>query len=211
MGSANIDHVVQVPRLPAVGETIVAGGYFTAPGGKGLNQCVAAARQGASVSLIACVGADEAGDDLARLLAAEGIDRSGLRRTSESPTGLALVTVADGGANTVVAAPLANAHLTPADIDAAGAVIERASVLLIQLEIPPPVVEQSLRLARAAGVTTVLNPAPAPSNGFVDVDLGLVDVLVPNEIEATSLTGVPVEQAGSALVAAGSPTVVVTM
>jgi ribokinase len=216
VGSANTDHVARVARLPAVGETIVADGYLTAPGGKGLNQAVAAARQGASVALIACVGTDEAGDELVRLLAAEGIDPVGLRRTSGAPTGLAMVTVAEGGANTVVVAPLANSRLSPEDIDTdgAGAVIETASALLVQLEVQPPVVERALRLAQAAGVMTVLNPAPAPGRvgeGLAGVDLRLIDVLVPNETEATTLTGLPAEEAGPALVAAGCSAVVVTM
>jgi ribokinase len=212
VGSANTDHVVQVPKLPSVGETVAGAGYFTAPGGKGLNQAVAAARQDASVALIACVGTDDAGDELARVLTAERIDAGGLRRTSQSATGLALITVADSGANTVVVAPLANASLTPDDIDAGAALIEGAGVLLAQLEVPAPAVGRALRLARDAAVTTVLNPAPAPAPGWDGaIDLGLVDVLVPNETEATALTGSPAEDAGPALLAAGCGTVVVTM
>jgi ribokinase len=168
--------------------------------------------------LVACLGTDEAGDELARLVAAESIDPIGLRRSSRSPTGLALITVAEGGANTVVAAPLANSRLTPEDVDAAGPVIERAHVLLAQLEVPAPAVGRALRLARDAGVTTVLNPAPVPAtagahpaSGLNAIDIGLVDVLVPNETEATALTGLPAEEAGVALVATGCATVLVTM
>jgi ribokinase len=123
-----------------------------------------------------------------------------------------LITVADSGANTVVVAPLANAFLGAKDIDAAAALIRGARVLLAQLEVPAPSVGRALQLAREAAVTTVLNPAPAPSPGWDGpIDLGLVDVLVPNETEATSLTGLPAKDAGAALLAAGCETVVVTM
>jgi ribokinase len=212
VGSANTDHVVQVPRLPSVGETVTGSRYFTAAGGKGLNQAVAAARQDASVALIACLGTDAAGDQLALVLKGEGIYAGGLRRTSQSATGLAVVTVAGGGANTVVVAPLANATLTPEDIDTAAGLIGGARVLLVQLEVPAAAVARALRVARDAGVTTVLNPAPAPGPGWGQaIDPGLIDVLVPNETEAAELSGLAAEDAGAALVAAGCGTVVVTM
>jgi ribokinase len=212
VGSANIDHVVQVSRLPSLGETVAGDHYFTAPGGKGLNQAVAAARQHASVALIACLGTDEAGDQLARVLKGEGIHAGGLRRTSESPSGVALITVADNGANTVVVAPLANETLTPEDIDAAAGLIAGARVLLSQLEVPAATVARALRVARDAGVTTVLNPAPAPGPAWGQaIPPALVDVLVPNETEATELSGLGAEDAGAALVAEGCGTVVVTI
>jgi ribokinase len=212
VGSANTDHVVRVSRLPSLGETVAGNRYFTAPGGKGLNQAVAAARQHASVALIACLGTDEAGDQLTRVLTVEGIHAGGLRRTSRLATGLAFITVADNGANTVVVAPLANATLAPEDIDAAAGLIAGARVILAQLEVPAATVARALRVARDAGVTTVLNPAPAPGAAWGQaIDPGLVDVLVPNETEATELSGLGAEDAGTALVAAGCGTVVVTM
>ena len=212
VGSANTDHVVQVSRLPSLGETVAGERYFVAPGGKGLNQAVAAARQDASVALIACLGKDDAGDQLAGVLKSEGIHAGGLRRTSQSPTGVALITVADSGANTVVVAPLANAALTAEDIDATAGLIAGARVLLAQLEVPAATVARALRVARDAGVTTVLNPAPAPGPVWGQVIApDLVDVLVPNETEATELSGLAAEDAGEALAAAGRGTVVVTM
>jgi ribokinase len=212
VGSANTDNVVQVSRLPSLGETVAGYRYFTAPGGKGLNQAVAAARQDASVALIACLGTDEAGDQLARVLNGEGIHAGGLRRTPQSPTGVAFITVADSGANTVVVAPLANADLTPKDIDAAAGLITGARVLLAQLEVPAATVARALRIARDAGVTTVLNPAPAPGPAWGQaIAPGLIDVLVPNETEANELSGLGAEAAGAALVAEGCGTVVVTM
>jgi ribokinase len=125
---------------------------------------------------------------------------------------VAFITVADSSANTVVVAPLANATLAPEDIDAAAGVIAGARVILAQLEVPAATVARALQVARDAGVTTVLNPAPAPGPAWAQaIDPGLVDVLVPNETEATELSGLGAEDAGAALVAAGCATVVVTM
>jgi ribokinase len=214
VGSANVDHVVVVDRLPAQGETVPATSYLSAAGGKGLNQAVAAARQGrggrAPVTLVACLGDDDVGDGLARLLAAEGIDTRHVRRQAGTSTGVALVTVAEGGANTVVVAPLANAGLGPADVDGAAAAIGRASVVLAQLEVPLATVERALRRARDAGALTILNPAPA--TGVLPPHLlGLVDILVPNQTEASVLTGLPAVEAGPALLAMGCGAVVTTL
>jgi ribokinase len=218
VGSANVDHVALVDRLPEQSATISATGYFTAAGGKGLNQAVSAARQGAGVAFVGCIGDDAAGLTLRDLLRAEQIDTTGLRCLPGEATGLAFVTVGSGGENTVVVAALANGRMTTDDVEAAGPLIEQARVLLVQLEIPIDAVRAALSRARAAGVTTVLNPAPATGSLPGDL-LALVDVLVPNLVEAAALTGrasgsVSSSSAGDmarALVAAGGRTVVVTM
>jgi ribokinase len=210
VGSANIDHVVVVPRLPSEGETVVASRYLQAAGGKGLNQAVAAARQGSPVEFVASIGDDPGGDGLLRLLAAEGIETSGVRRPAGELTGLAMVTVAPGGVNTVVVAPLANAGLGPADVDAAGPAIDQAAVVLAQLEVPLEAVARALERGRLGGAVTMLNAAPV-AGPLPDRLLDLVDVLIANQAEASHLTGVPAEQAGMRLVAQGCPTVITTL
>jgi ribokinase len=210
VGSLNTDHVVRVAHLPGEGETVTGSHYLLAAGGKGLNQAVAAARQGASVVFVGCVGADGPGRELLRLLVDEGVDVSHVRVVDEVATGVALVTVAEDGANSIVVAPLANGRLTPCDIEAAGTVIERAGVLLAQLEVPASAVEAALTRARGAGVVTILNPAPA-SGPLPAGLLASVDILVPNASEAAAITGVAVDDAVVALRRLGPSTVVVTV
>ncbi|PSL06139.1 ribokinase [Haloactinopolyspora alba] len=190
LGSANMDLVVTVDRAPGRGETVTGRTFTTVPGGKGANQALAAARAGAAVRFLGAVGDDDFGRTVSTILRADGIDVSGLV-TSAEPTGTAHITVDGDGDNSIVVVPGANgslAALTPEH----RAGIEAADLLLLQLELPLPLVAEAAAHARAAGVRTVLTPAPAvplPS-GL----LGDVDVLVPNEHEAALLahTGDPV-------------------
>jgi ribokinase len=180
LGSLNVDHTVWVDRLPARGETILARAHTITLGGKGLNQAVAAVRQGASVRMVGSVGADPDGERVTAALMTEGIDVSLVRRHDGLPTGRAHITVDDDGGNTIVVVPGANLA-----VDFPSAALEGASVLLAQLECPLQVVVAALAAARAAGVVTVLNPSPSlPLDPEV---LGLVDYLVPNHHEARAL------------------------
>jgi ribokinase len=211
VGSANLDYIAQVPHLPVAGETVAATGYLTAAGGKGLNQAVAAARQGVDVAFVARVGADDAGQRLQDLLTEEGIDTAGVEAIAGEATGVALVTVDPDGANTVVVAALANGRLTAGALGRAGPLIDHCHVLLAQLEVPLDAVKAALKRARSAGARTVLNPAPAVEP-LPPAMLALVDVLVPNEHEVVALTGLSEpEAAARALVASGCPHVVVTL
>jgi ribokinase len=213
IGSANLDHVVVVPKLPAEGESVVASRYLQAAGGKGLNQAVAASRQGSPVDFVASIGADPGGDGLVEILVGEGIDTTWVRRAADELTGVAVVTVAPGGRNTVVVAPLANAGLRARDVDAAGPAIDHAAVVLAQLEVPLAAVARALDRARAAGAVTVLNAAPA-AGPLPEALLRTADILVVNQTEATTLTGLPAEgadRAGVRLVALGCPTVITTL
>jgi ribokinase len=210
VGSANMDHIVQVADLPRPGETVTASSYHRAAGGKGLNQAVAAARQGAAVAMVACLGVDSAGDHLLDVLVAADVDIRFVRRDGKADTGTALVTVADGGSNTVVVAAGCNHLLGTADISAAESALGRATAVLVQLEVPGPAVEQALRRGRAAGAITILNPAPAAGPLSPSV-LSAVDVLVPNETEAVALTGLAAEEAGPALLGPGNAAVIVTL
>jgi len=183
VGSFNVDHVWTTTTLPRPGETL-AGRYASGPGGKGFNQAVAAARAGARTSFLCALG-DDAGGQLARALAtADGIDLRDQRSTM--PTGTAGIYVDGEGRNSIVIGPGANADLSNEFVAGQQDAIAGAGVLLAQLESPPDAVADALRRARAAGVMTLLNPAPANAPTTPAL-LSLVDVLTPNESEFSTL------------------------
>jgi ribokinase len=183
----NMDLVVRCAKLPQPGETAVGGGYKTYPGGKGANQAVAAARQGAAVCMVARLGDDAHGPRLLDALKVEGVDVAHVVTSAETASGLALITVAEGGENMIVVSAGANALLTPTDIESARPAIEGAAVLLLQLEVPIATVIAAARVARGAGASVILNAAPA--RVLPAELLALVDVLVVNRSEAATLTG----------------------
>jgi ribokinase len=183
VGSLNIDVAVDVGRLPAAGATVLAtGGPRRSPGGKGLNQAVAAARQGASVAIVGAVGDDDDGRALLEGLRVEGVDTGGVAVSAEAPTGLALITVDATGANTIVVVAGANATVaTPA----LGVV--PGDVVLAQLEVPLATITGTLQAAHASGATTILNASPPVV--LPPALLDAVDLLVVNEheVEVTGL------------------------
>lgn len=191
VGSLNMDLVIRTPRLPLPGETLSGGPFATYPGGKGANQAVAAARLGAAVTMVGRVGDDAFGGELRAGLIHAGIDAAQVLATPGAATGVALITVEQGGQNTIVIAPGANAAVGPADIEAAAGAIGAARTLLLQLEIPLPAITRAAQIARAAGATVILNPAPAPAGPLPAELLACVDYLIPNEIEAAALLGAP--------------------
>lgn len=183
VGSFNVDHAWSCDALPRPGETL-QGRYASGPGGKGFNQAVAAARAGAATSF-ACALGDDVGGQLARALAvAERIDLRDAR--SREPTGTAGIFVGADGDNSIVIGAGANATLDAAFVAAQRPEIEAAGVVLAQLESPVDAVGEALRIARAAGVTTILNPAPANAATTPEL-LALADVLTPNESEFAAL------------------------
>jgi ribokinase len=185
LGSANLDVVLRVPHIPAPGETVLVSGRGTGQGGKGANQAVAAARCGARTAFLGAFGDDAAGRTLRADIRAAGVDLTGAR-TSVEPTGTAYVVVATSGENAIVVDPGANADLLGLT-DEEQALIAGARVLLCQLEVPMATVTEAVTAARAAGVGTVLNAAPA-----ADLPAALleqVDVLVVNEKEALAVSG----------------------
>lgn len=213
VGSLNMDLVVRAPRLPAHGETILGGAYRTYPGGKGANQAVAARRLGAEVSLVGAVGDDPHGVKLRQVLEPEGIDLRFLSTRAGESTGLGLITVADGGENTIVVASGANATLTPDDIAAAREVIQAADVLLLQLEVPLATVLAAATLSKAAGRQVILNAAPARP---VPPELmKLIDVAIVNRVEATRLLALEASTDPARLQVRlpeiGPPTVIMTL
>ncbi len=188
VGSLNIDLVVTAQRHPEIGETIIGSEFHTFPGGKGANQSVAAARLGGIVHLVGRVGADAFGDMLIESITSNGVDGTHILRDSNSPTGVALITVGAGGDNSIVVVQGANGQVTPEDVEQAKSVFENASVLLLQLEVPLSASEKAIQIARKYGAQVVLNPAPAreiESNFLIGVDY-----LIPNRTELAFLTGI---------------------
>jgi ribokinase len=214
IGSSNTDMVVRVPSLPRPGQTVIGGTFFTARGGKGANQAVAAARAGGSVALIACLGDDTLGDETLAALTAEGIEVEGVRRISGTPSGVALILVDERGENSIAVAPGANALLAPDQVERCAEQLSPRDVLLAQLETPLESVLAAARAASRAGARVILNPAPA--RDLPDELLALVSVLTPNESEAARLSGVLVgeehglEDAATALLRRGVGAVVIT-
>ena len=188
VGSANLDVVVPVPHHPVTGETVMGGDHVLVPGGKGANQAVAAARQGAKVAFVGRVGDDDTGRTLRASMDRAGVGTTHLLVDAEAPSGIALIGVDTDGDNTIVVSPGANARVRLDDIANASDDLANALVVLLQLEIPIDVVDAA---ANAAAGTVILNPAPAPST-IAALPLSLlnrVDVLVPNAIELAQLAG----------------------
>ena len=200
VGSANMDLVARVVRLPHPGETVSAHDYFEACGGKGANQAIAAARAGARTAFIGAVGSDAAGDTLRAAFKNDAVDTSMLA-TAREPTGRALIGVSDDAENLIIVVPGANHALSIDHIDAAAALLANAKVVLVQLEVRLAVVQRAVELA---GRDTIVVFNPAPASELPDDVLRHVDVITPNEHEAALLGG------AAALVARGVPNVVVT-
>lgn len=215
VGSVNTDMVVKGQRLPGPGETVTGGQFVMAAGGKGANQAVAAARLGAEVTLAAKVGCDVFGDQAVENFRREGIGTECLLRDEKHSTGVALILVDEGGENLISVASGANHAFSPQEIGEAAGCIRSADVLMLQLEIPLETVCEAARIASEAGVSVILDPAPAVA---LPKDLlRHVDYLTPNESEAEQLTGIAVtdeataRQAAEQLLAAGARHVIVTM
>src|ERR1700691_93053 len=191
VGSLNMDFVVSVDRLPVPGQTVLGSGFQMIPGGKGANQACAAGKLGAggaaAVRLIGRVGYDVFADHLKASLAAAGVDVSAVHATKSQPTGVALIWVDRQGQNSIVVASGANCALAAADVEAMRKVFRGASLALFQLETPLDTVSAALALARAEGLRTILDPAPAQP--LPPALLQHVDILTPNEGEALMLLG----------------------
>jgi ribokinase len=177
-GSINMDVVATAGRHPKVGETVAGLAVHYFPGGKGANQAVAAAKLGVTTALIGRLGTDAFGQQLRTFLAAQGVDLALVKDTADVHTGTAIITVADAD-NTIVVVPGANARVSAEDVVAP--VLAKGDVAVSQFEIPLPTIEAFFKRARAAGATTILNPAPAIACG--PELLALVDVLIINETE----------------------------
>jgi len=186
VGSLNMDLVVNSPRLPQLGETILGGKFATFPGGKGANQAVAAARMGARVSMVGCVGRDGFGQELIDGLKKDQIEVSHISQIDAEASGIALITVDKNGSNTIVVASGANFLLTKQRLLLAETAFSEAEVLIVQLEVPLDTVREAIDLAVKHGIKVVLNPAPALV--LDDELLSKVDYFIPNEREAIQVS-----------------------
>ncbi|WP_321144368.1 ribokinase [Pseudomonas extremaustralis] len=215
VGSLNMDLVTRASRLPRAGETLIGQTFTTVPGGKGANQAVASARLGADVSMIGCVGTDAYGIQLRDALLVEGIDCRAVS-TVEGSSGVALIVVDDTSQNAIVIVAGSNGELTPASLQAFDTVLQAAKVIVCQLEVPMATVGYALKRGRELGKTVILNPAPAsaplPAEWYASIDY-----LIPNESEASALSGVTVDSLDSArlaatrLIQAGAGKVIITL
>ena len=196
VGSANVDMMLSLPHLPEAGQTVAGEQFAIVPGGKGANQAIAAARLGATVSFVACVGDDAFGQIALDSLQAAHVGIDLVRIAKGAATGVAMVLTDAAGENCIAIAPGANAALSVEDVNGAAQAIAGAALLVCQLESPLVTVRAAIEVAHAAGVPVLLNPAPAQP--LDDSLLRLVRFFVPNESEASALTGISVVDAKSA-------------
>lgn len=217
LGSFVADVAFRASRLPAWGETLMGSSFALGPGGKGSNQAVAVARAGAHVKMACKLGDDTFGQLARKTWADAGIDAS-LTKNGEAATGAAVILIDEArGENGIIVVPGACFTITAEEVDAMADAIRAAHIFLTQLEMPVEIVQRGLKIAREAGVTTILNPAPAPPAPLPDSMLALADFVVPNESEAAILTGLPVEtvdqaeRAAVALQQRGARNVILTL
>lgn len=215
IGSSNADRIMQLPHLPAVGETVTDGVYSQAWGGKGANQAVAAARAGGSVVFLNAVGADAEGAAMTQSFAADGIDTSRIVVAPDVASGAALILFDGEGRNYLAVAPGANYALRPEHIAANEDVIRAAAYVILQMEIPVDTTLAALELTQSAGVPVLFNFAPARTPD-VPVSAAMTGLVV-NENEASALTGIAVtdretaQVAGESLLSQGPRYVIVTL
>ncbi|MEM1262064.1 MAG: ribokinase [Pseudomonadota bacterium] len=188
LGSANVDYTFRAERLPMPGETVGGDTFAVDFGGKGANQAVAAARLGADVCFLGCIGDDAAGEALLAALAADGINTESVIKAADVPTGSAGISVDRAGSNSIIVVAGANGLVDPQHVARWQDTIVHADSLLMQLEVPVNAVSAAARIATDAGVRVVLDPAPL--DGPLPSTLrGCVDLLTPNEAEARRLLG----------------------
>ncbi|MBU3158336.1 ribokinase [Clostridium frigoris] len=202
LGSINMDMVVSINKMPLVGETIFSENFKLAHGGKGANQAVAARRLGSEVYMIGKIGQDSNGSQIVDALGKEGINVNSIFKDDVKPTGTAIITVDNKGNNSIIVVAGANMTLNLEEIDKCKEVIVSSDIIVAQFETPIEVTMKAFKLAKENGVITILNPAPAkeiPKELFA-----CTDIIVPNETEATTLTGVNVVDLESAKQAANT-------
>jgi ribokinase len=215
VGSINCDLTTYVTNFPTINQTVMARNSILSVGGKGVNQAVAAAQDGAKVSFVGCVGDDAFGDSAIQYMHSHQINTDHVRRLESIPTGTASILVTDQHDNMIAVSPGANWQLTIEDVTKAESVIRNADVVIVQLEVPPAAVKTALELSRKYNVHSILNPAPAA--GIATSLYSLADIITPNESEAAELTGTEVDdlegiaQAAKIMLSEGVKQVVITL
>ncbi len=215
-GSSNIDFVLRVAEMPKKGETIRTRSFDKIPGGKGANQACAVGKLGGDCVFLSAVGEDGLGSIVTDSLAAAGVDLSRVLRDKETPTGMAVIAVNDEGENSIMIVPGANGLCTEDYFDRNADCLAPGDILLAQLETPIEAIWKLIEKAKAAGCTTILNPAPAPES-IPDAVLAAVDYITPNETELAAITGLPtgtveeIDAAARSLCARGAGRVLVTI
>ena len=199
IGSSNTDMTVRSATLPKPGETVLGGDFRMGPGGKGANQAVAARLLGGEVTFVCKLGRDMSGEGASKHYESCGLDTSKIL-WSDKPSGVALITVDSKAENSIVVASGANADMTVTDIDSVADIIKSSGILLLQLEIPMDTVVHAAEIAYNAGVQVVLNPAPA---AVLPAELlKCVSILIPNETEASAISGIDINNFETAAAAA---------
>ncbi|NJM96288.1 MAG: ribokinase [Phormidesmis sp. RL_2_1] len=204
LGSLNMDLVAQVDRLPQPGETLTGRSFATVPGGKGANQAVAAARLGVSCAIAGRIGQDAFGSALRTQLMSEQIDVSALHRSAQHPSGTALIAVSPMN-NQIIVIPGANGAVDEDDLARLTPYFAKAKVLLLQFEIPLPLVEKAAAIAHQAGLIVIVDPAPVPSlpeQALAPDFCEYISILTPNQTEAERLTGMAIVDEKSAIATA---------
>lgn len=215
-GSLNMDLVARVERLPHPGETISGQSFDTIPGGKGANQAVATARLGAPTQMVGRVGNDAFGQTLVKALVAAGVQTDHVMTDSHQHSGVALIAVAQSGENQIIVVPGANGAVNAEDVSRLQIALSDAKLLLLQFEIPFEAVQAAAKLAHQAGVLVMVDPAPARSD-LPDDFYQTVDILTPNQTEASQLVGFEVcdrttaQQAANLLHQRGCSTVIIKL
>ncbi|MGL4992413.1 MAG: ribokinase [Paraclostridium sp.] len=201
LGSINMDLVINVPKMPSIGETILAKKLKQIPGGKGANQAIAAARANAIVSMIGKVGNDENGKLLKELVGKDRIDNRFIYESLESSTGIAIITVNSKSDNSIIVVSGANMNIKKSQIDEAIELLKESNILIAQFEVSMEIIEYTFKLMKKMNnKITILNPAPAKN--ISDKLLKYTDILVPNETEIEVLTNIKVVDLESAKQAA---------
>ena len=196
LGSINVDHVLNVEDFPQAGQTVIGQHYQLAFGGKGANQAVAASRSGAHTQFLACLGDDAIAQDILQQFQHDGINIQAIQQIPQHNTGLAFIYVNHQAENCIGIYAGANARLSPEYVMQHAALIQNADALLLQLETPLDSLSTAIQIAKAAGKMVVLNPAPAQK--LSDEFLQHIDLITPNETEASQLTGITVKDLSSA-------------
>ena len=200
-GSVNIDLIATTPRLPTPGETINGNNFFTAGGGKGANQAVAAAGLGIPTKIVGRVGNDSFGQQLLVSLSTANVDTTDVLVDENTHTGVAVIAVGASGENNIIVVPGANHSINNTDVERLKNLLSDVTALLLQLEIPVEVAISAAKVAQEMGVKVILDPAPMPAN-FPNDFYNLIDIITPNEIEASQLVGFEVNNQETAMEAA---------